>query len=59
MVCRSAIAAGYRLMDCAAFYKNEKVIWEGMADFIRDGHREQLFVVGKIWNDAHRPKLAR
>ena len=56
---RSAIAEGYRLIDCAAYYKNEEVVGEGMSDFIREGHRDELFVIGKIWNDAHRPQLAR
>ena len=56
---RSAISEGYRLIDCASYYKNEKVVGEGMSDFIGQGHREELFIVSKIWNDAHRPKLAR
>ena len=30
-----------------------------MSDFIKEGHRDELFIVGKVWNDAHRPQLAR
>ena len=30
-----------------------------MSDFIKEGHRDELFIIGKIWNDAHRPQLAR
>lgn len=56
---RTAITEGYRLIDCAAYYKNEETVGQGMAEFIRDGHRDELFVIGKIWNDAHRPQLAR
>ena len=56
---RRAIAEGYRHIDCASFYDNEQTIGKGMADFIKSGHRSELFVVSKVWNDAHRPKLVR
>ncbi|KAL3155073.1 hypothetical protein ABBQ38_011137 [Trebouxia sp. C0009 RCD-2024] len=56
---RTAITKGYRLIDCAAYYKNEETVGQGMAEFIRDGHREELFIISKIWNTAHRPQLAR
>lgn len=56
---RSAIAEGYRHIDCASFYGNEETIGEGMADFFSKGHRDELFVTSKVWNDAHRPKLVR
>ncbi|KAL0025391.1 hypothetical protein WJX79_003513 [Trebouxia sp. C0005] len=56
---RCAIAEGYRHIDCAAFYGNEETIGEGMADFINQGHRSDLFITSKVWNDAHRPKLVR
>lgn len=56
---RCAIVEGYRHIDCASFYANEKTIGEGMADFISQGHRSELFITSKIWNDAHRPKLVR
>lgn len=56
---RSAIAEGYRHIDCASFYGNEEIIGEGMSEFVHEGHRAELFVTSKIWNDAHRPKLVR
>ena len=56
---RCAIAEGYRHIDCASFYGNEETIGEGMAEFISHGHRSELFITSKIWNDAHRPKLVR
>ena len=56
---RCAIAEGYRHIDCASFYGNEETIGEGMAEFISQGHRSELFITSKIWNDAHRPKFVR
>jgi len=56
---RSAIAEGYRHIDCASFYKNEETIGEGLSNFISEGHRDELFITSKVWNDAHRPKLVR
>ncbi|MBD0779663.1 aldo/keto reductase [Maribacter sp. ANRC-HE7] len=45
---RWAIEAGYRHIDTAAIYNNEKGVGEG----IRESgiNREELFVVSKVWN---------
>lgn len=59
LACRSALAQGYRQVDCASFYGNETTIGEGLQDFIKEEGREQLFVTSKVWNDAHRPHLVR
>ena len=59
LACRSALAQGYRQIDCASFYGNETTIGEGLQDFIKEEGREQLFVTSKVWNDAHRPHLVR
>lgn len=45
---RVAVQNGYKLLDCASFYGNEKAI--GSA--IRDIDRDALFIVSKVWNDA-------
>ena len=44
-----ALNAGYRLIDTAAFYKNE----EGVGEGIKRGNvvREDLFVTSKLWID--------
>lgn len=43
-----AIAAGYRHIDTAAVYGNEKSVGEGVA---RSGiAREEIFVTSKVWN---------
>lgn len=54
-VCRQtvydAISAGYRLIDTAALYYNEKAVGEGVRQAIADGlvKREDLFIVTKLW----------
>jgi alcohol dehydrogenase (NADP+) len=51
-----AIEAGYRHIDCAAIYQNEREVGQGIGDAIADGHarRKDLFVTSKLWNDSHR-----
>ena len=51
-----AIEAGYRHIDCAAIYQNEKEVGQGIADAIAEGlvKRKELFVTSKLWNDSHR-----
>ena len=48
---RYALEAGYRLVDTAAFYKNEA----GVGKAVRESGlaREQLFVTTKLWNADH------
>lgn len=54
-VCYQAIAAGYRRLDCACDYGNEKEVGRGIARAIADGlvSREDLFVTSKLWNTYH------
>ena len=53
---RGAITAGYRLIDCASVYGNEDQIGGVLADAQADGvGRGDLFVMSKVWNDAHDP----
>ncbi|TCP20973.1 diketogulonate reductase-like aldo/keto reductase [Scopulibacillus darangshiensis] len=46
---RSAIHAGYRSIDTASFYKNEKGVGEGIRT--ADVSRDELFITTKVWND--------
>ncbi|KLP11033.1 putative D-xylose reductase [Fusarium fujikuroi] len=50
-----AIKAGYRLLDGACDYGNEKACGEGVARAIKDGivKREELFIVSKLWQTYH------
>lgn len=42
-----AIEAGYRMIDTASTYGNEKEVGEAIADC--DIPREELFIIGKVW----------
>ena len=46
-----ALDAGYRLIDTASFYENEKGIGEAIREHGID--RKELFVTTKVWNDRH------
>ena len=51
-----AFQAGYRHIDCAAIYHNEREVGQGIADALAAGlvKRSELFVTSKLWNNAHR-----
>ena len=52
---REAIKIGYRHIDCAAIYGNEKEIGQALTDIIKDGeiNRKDLWITSKLWNNAH------
>jgi alcohol dehydrogenase (NADP+) len=52
---REAIGAGYRHIDCAAFYGNEAEVGSAIRDAIAGGDatREDLFITSKLWSNAH------
>ncbi len=49
---RYALENGYRLIDTAAFYGNEKEVGRAVKD--SGVPREEIFVTTKIWNDMQR-----
>ena len=49
-VVQQALSAGYRLIDGAAAYKNERGMGEGIRN--SDVPRDEIFVTSKLWNDA-------
>ncbi|KAJ2363118.1 hypothetical protein IW150_006826, partial [Coemansia sp. RSA 2607] len=50
-----AIKLGYRHIDCAKNYNNQKEIGKALAS--ANVPREELFIVSKIWQNKHRPEL--
>ncbi|KAJ1677306.1 hypothetical protein EV182_006443 [Spiromyces aspiralis] len=57
-VVHEALKAGYRHIDCARLYGNEDVIGEilGKQQIVP---RNELFITSKVFEDSHRPDLAR
>ncbi|GAA5799006.1 hypothetical protein HPULCUR_004415 [Helicostylum pulchrum] len=52
-----AIKAGYRHIDTAYVYRNEKEV--GLAIKNCGVPREELFITTKLWNTSHRPDLVK
>jgi alcohol dehydrogenase (NADP+) len=51
---RGAAAAGYRLIDCAAVYGNERLVGAALRDVVAAGvPRDELWITSKLWNDKH------
>lgn len=51
---KGAIAIGYRHLDCASVYGNERQIGRSLQEVFRSGvRREELWIVSKLWNDKH------
>eukprot|EP00301_Raphidiophrys_heterophryoidea_P008965 c13262_g1_i1.p1 GENE.c13262_g1_i1~~c13262_g1_i1.p1 ORF type:complete len:673 (-),score=161.66 c13262_g1_i1:149-2137(-) len=57
-----ALQAGYRLLDCACDYGNEKEVGEGIRQAIAAGvikSRDELFITSKLWNTYHAEEHVR
>jgi alcohol dehydrogenase (NADP+) len=54
----AALDAGYRHIDCAACYGNEKEIGVVFNDYFSSGklNREDVFITSKLWNSEHAPE---
>ncbi len=55
---RDALEAGFRHLDCAERYRNEREVGEALHAGLAAGGigREDIFVTTKFWNTNHRPE---
>lgn len=58
---KAAVRIGYRHIDCAAIYRNERAVGHAIKELIVEGiiERKDLFVISKLWNTCHKPELVR
>src|SRR6516165_4504608 len=58
---RAALEAGFRLLDAAERYRNEKEVGEEMQEVFKAGKikREEVFIATKLWNNNHRPERVK
>src|SRR3954471_16177500 len=58
---RAALETGFRTLDSAERYRNEKQVGEAMQEVFRAGQikREDVFVITKLWNTNHRPERVK
>lgn len=52
---------GYRHIDCAAIYRNEKEIGQALKNIFANNKikREEIFITSKLWNTDHRKDAVR
>lgn len=52
---KQAVKLGYRHLDCASIYGNEKEIGDTLKELFAEGivKREDLWITSKVWNNMH------
>lgn len=60
-ILQQALQTGYRHLDCAAIYLNEKEIGTYLHEQMRQQHitRQSMWITSKLWNSFHDPKHVR
>src|SRR6202795_2575603 len=58
---KAALEAGFRQLDAAERYRNEKEVGEAIQDVFNAGKikREEVFIATKLWNNNHRPERVK
>jgi diketogulonate reductase-like aldo/keto reductase len=58
---KAALEAGFRQLDTAERYRNEKEVGEAMLEVFQEGKikREDVFLATKLWNSNHRPERVK
>src|SRR5580693_1729602 len=58
---KAALEAGFRQLDAAERYRNEKEVGEAMQEVFKAGKikREEVFIATKLWNTNHRPERVK
>lgn len=51
---KTALKTGYKHIDCAAIYRNEAAVGEGIKQ--SGVPRSEIFITGKLWNTKHKPE---
>ena len=56
---KEAIKIGYRHIDCAAVYGNEKEVGNALRESFDEGivSREEMWITSKLWNNAHKKEF--
>lgn len=55
---KGALRLGYRHVDCAAIYGNEREVGAALSESFASGvvAREDVWITSKLWNDRHAPE---
>eukprot|EP00735_Rhodelphis_limneticus_P009457 TRINITY_DN275_c0_g1::TRINITY_DN275_c0_g1_i1::g.1717::m.1717 TRINITY_DN275_c0_g1::TRINITY_DN275_c0_g1_i1::g.1717 ORF type:complete len:314 (-),score=20.31,sp/Q6AZW2/A1A1A_DANRE/46.78/5e-90,Aldo_ket_red/PF00248.16/2.3e-61,Avirulence/PF03377.8/0.12 TRINITY_DN275_c0_g1_i1:102-1043(-) len=57
---RAALSCGYKLIDTATLYQNERQLGQLLQESFKNGHkRSDMFIVSKLWNTDHRKQHIR
>jgi diketogulonate reductase-like aldo/keto reductase len=58
---RAALEAGFRLLDAAERYRNEREVGEALQEVFKAGKikRDDVFIATKLWNNNHRPERVK
>jgi diketogulonate reductase-like aldo/keto reductase len=58
---KAALEAGFRQLDSAERYRNEKEVGEALQEVFQAGKikREEVFIATKLWNSNHRPERVK